>query len=309
MKRERRSIVSIFAALSCVAAAAVHAAKVETFTVHSAAMDKDITVAAILPDGYSQSRKYPVVYMLHGAGGSYETFTMVDARFLCDKHGFIGISPDGCGMSWWWDSPVDPAFRCETFVIAEVMPFVERKYAIDARRERRAILGGSMGGHGACWLGFRHKDLFGAVGSIFGGVDVRPFSKKWDIAKRLGPLQGNEDVWKAHCAVTEAAKLANGDVELCMMIGTRDFFLKVNRDMHELLSKNGVEHTYIEYATESPKTSGHCRTFCTYALPVMFTFFDNYFKTGSGQLATGCRPHVGAAMRRNKEQSKGDAGK
>ena len=289
------------------AAVTVHAAKVETFTVHSAAMDKDITVAAVLPDGYNQSRKYPVVYMLHGAGSSYKTWTMIDAQFLCDKYGIIGICPDGGKTSWWWDSPIDPTFRYETFAIAEVMPFVERKYAIDSRRECRAILGGSMGGHGACWLGFRHKDVFGAVGSIFGGVDVRPFSEKWDIAKRLGPLQGNEDVWEAHCAVTEAAKLANGDVELCMMIGTRDFFLKVNRDMHDLLSKNGVEHTYIEYTTESPKTSGHCTEFAKYALPVMFKFFDNYFKTGSGQLATGCRPHIGAAMSRNREQTKGKA--
>lgn len=302
MKSKTSSIVAAVAAVAC--ALAVHAAKVETFMVHSAAMDKDIPVSAVLPVGYEPARKYPVVYLLHGAGGSDKTYAeMEDVQFLCDRHGFIGISPDGGKYSWWWDSPVDPAFRYETFVIREVMPFVEGKYSVDTRRERRAVLGGSMGGHGACWLGFRHKDLFGAVGSIFGGVDVRPFENNWGISKRLGPLKGNEDRWKAHCSITEAGKLVNGDVELCMMIGTKDFFLKMNREMHELLAKNCVEHTYIEYTTESPKTSGHTQSFAKYALPVMFRFFDNYFKTGSGQLETGCRPHIGAGMIRAREKA------
>ena len=136
-----------------------------------------------------------------------------------------------------------------------------------------------------------------AVAAVFPGVDVRPFSNKWDIAKRLGPLEGNEEVWKNHSAITEAAKLKNGDIDLCVMVGTKDFFLEVNRAMHELLAKNEVEHTYIEYTTESPKTSGHCRAFTTYALPVLFKFIDNRFKTGTAQLETGCRPHISAGVK------------
>lgn len=290
--------VSVSAACLTLAVDFAVAARVETIKVRSESMDKDVPVAVVLPDGYDPAKKYPVVYMTHGAGGDYKTMTMEDCLVQCDKYAFIGISPDGGKTSWWWDAPVDPTYRYETFFIKELMPFVEKKYSVDARRERRAIVGGSMGGHGACWLGFRHKDRFGAVGSIFGGVDIRPFPNDWDIAKRLGSLKGNEKVWAEHSAITEAAKLENGDVELCMMVGTKDFFLKVNRDMHDLLAKNGVEHYYIEYTTESPSTSGHCREFCTYAIPVMFTFFDNYFKTGSGQLQVGCRPHVGAAMMR-----------
>ena len=87
------------------------------------------------------------------------------------------------------------------------------------------------------------------------------------------------------------------------MIGTKDFFLKVNREMHELLAKNCVEHTYIEYTAETPEASGHNHTFGSYAMPIMFAFFDNYFKTGSGQIVTGCRPHIGAAMLRVREKA------
>ena len=43
--------------------------------------------------------------------------------------------------------------------------------------ERRAISGLSMGGHGALWSAIRHKDVFGAAGSMSGGVDIRPFPR------------------------------------------------------------------------------------------------------------------------------------
>ena len=56
-----------------------------------------------------------------------------------------------------------------------------------------------------------------------------------------------------------------------------------------LLHGAGGDHT--------PKTSGHCRAFTTYALPVLFKFIDNRFKTGTAQLETGCRAHIGAAQR------------
>ena len=40
-----------------------------------------------------------------------------------------------------------------------------------------------MGGHGAMWLGIRHKDVFGAAGSTSGGVDIRPFPQNWSMNK------------------------------------------------------------------------------------------------------------------------------
>ena len=37
----------------------------------------------------------------------------------------------------------------------------------------------SMGGHGALWNAIRHSDIFGAAGSMSGGVDIRPFPDNW----------------------------------------------------------------------------------------------------------------------------------
>ena len=167
----------------------------------------------------------------------------------------------------------------------ELVPWIDAHYRTYATRTQRAIMGGSMGGHGACWLGFRHKDLFGAVGSIYGGLDLWEFPKQWDIAKRLGPRDEFPERWRTYSAYTEGAKLKNGDVEFIQMVGTSDFFLKANRKMHEILVSNKVEHTYIEMRTDQEKTSGHSGEFNALCKPIFASFFRNYFDTGKGQIA------------------------
>ena len=94
--------------------------------------------------------------------------------------------------SWYWDSPKNPAYRYETFVSSELVKYIDRNYKTIADRKGRAITGLSMGGHGAMWLGIRHKDVFGAAGSTSGCVDIRPFPKNWSMNKQLGELASNK---------------------------------------------------------------------------------------------------------------------
>ena len=83
---------------------------------------------------------------------------------IADEKGIIFVCPDGKD-SWYWDSPKNPAYRYETFVSSELVNYIDRNYKTIADRKGRAITGLSMGGHGAMWLGIRHKDVFGAAGS------------------------------------------------------------------------------------------------------------------------------------------------
>ncbi|WP_242499227.1 alpha/beta hydrolase family protein [Flavobacterium sp. 140616W15] len=80
-----------------------------------------------------------------------------------------------------FDSPIDTTFKYETYVIDELVPFIDKNYKTITSREGRAISGLSMGGHGALYLSFKHQEVFGAAGSMSGGVDFRPFPEKWDI--------------------------------------------------------------------------------------------------------------------------------
>lgn len=281
--------MAAWAALGVVAA---NAAVLEKIAIPSAAMGKEIPANVILPDKYARDpgANWPTVYILHGANGTCDTYATDEVKYLADTFDIVFVCPDGGRTSWWFDSPIDPAYRYETHVVKEVVPYIDSHYRVHRSRSQRAVMGGSMGGHGACWLGFRHHDVFGAVGNIYGGVDLCGFAEQFDIKLRLGPLAENPERWRAHSAITEAAKLRNRDVELITVVGTRDFFLEANRRMHELLASNNVAHTYIEICTQEERTSGHSGGFNAQAKPLIASFFRNYFDTGRAQMVKGVYP-------------------
>lgn len=282
-----KKLLSVFFA---VALSSAFCETVIDVSVPSASMNKEIPASVILPDGYDAkaTNRWPVVYVLHGAGGSNRRYIEADLGFTClaDRIGAIFVCADGGKTSWWFDSPVDPSYRYETHVFKELVPWIDAHYRTIPERGKRAIMGASMGGHGACWVGFRHKDIFGAVGLIAGGVDLLPFPNSWEIAKRLGPRDEFPERWKEHSAITEAAKLKNGEVEIVSVIGTSDFFLDPNRRMHKLLSDNKVAHAYVELRGSDDKSSGHDYAFTSMALPIVASFIDNWFKFGQGRLVS-----------------------
>ena len=261
-------------------------ARVMPVQIPSASMGRNIPGAVVLPSGYDAqpNRRWPVVYCLHGAGDTWRLFTEVEWTRLADEHGFIVVCPDGAYTSWWFDSPVDPKMRYETHVSKEAVAWVDAHYRTVADRKHRAIMGNSMGGHGACWIGFRHRDVFGAVGSIFGGMDLRPFPNNWDIAKRLGPLAENHEVWRTHSVVTAAEDLKNGDIDFLAVIGTQDFFLDVNRALHRQLAERKVAHTYVEIRGSDEPHSTHNHAFRRDVLPILARYFHAFFAEGRGRL-------------------------
>ena len=253
------------------------AAHVNMHLVHSAAMDKNIPVTVILPESYDGARRYPVVYLLHGAGGSHTTNTWKGMQELIDRFDVILVSPDGAETSWWFDSPEDPKMRYETFAAKEVVAWADETFLTIPDRSKRAVTGGSMGGHGACYVGFRHKDTFGAVGNVYGGVNLVPFTDRWTIAKRLGSYKDHPERWVEHSVVNQAKSLRNGEIEIMSVVGTGDFFLEVNRELHEILTTNKIAHTYVEIRGEDEAESKHTWETFHRAEKMILAFFREYF--------------------------------
>lgn len=280
MKVKKELIAQVL--LVCGAYSLMGATVVET-KIHSHSMDKDIPLSVIVPDDYSkkQTCRWPSVYILHGAFGNHSNHRDVDVKQAVDKYGFIAVCPDGGGTGWWIDSPVDPKMKYESHVVKEVLPYVDANFRTFADRKKRAIVGWSMGGHGACYIGFRSKEYFGAVGNIFGGVDLRPFAGKWGLDAVLGDKGKNPENWERFSVIGQLDRVKNGDVALISVIGTSDFFLTVNRDLHERLIKMGVEHDYVEVRAEDSDKSSH-GPFGPRGMRIVARFLDNFFTTGKG---------------------------
>ena len=227
----------------------VFAADVTAIKVKAKKMKRDIPVTVILPDSYSKkkSKKYPVVYLLHGAGGTHsEWATKTKVNDFVDKDNVIVVCPDAGRTSWYFDSPIDKTYQYESFVAKDLIKYIDKKYRTIKNRKQRATAGFSMGGHGAMFLAMRHQKTFSAAASFSGGVDIRPFPNNWDIKKRLGPMHNNKKLWDKMTVIEIAKKLKNKDLALSFTCGDKDFFLEVNRALHKQLKKQKVKHKYVE---------------------------------------------------------------
>ena len=268
------ALVSCIASITC----ALHGADVKTFDVPSAAMGAAVKVSVVTPTAYGTDSKarFPVVYLLHGAGNDHTTYIQPFLLDGVDKWRFIAVVPDG-KLDWWLDSPVSPNVRRETFVVNELVPWVDAEFRTLPQRQRRAVAGHSMGGQGAMRLGMRHADVFGVVGNVMGGVDICSTPARKDLVRLLGPYKGNETRWRSFSVLAEAERLPPGVLRLFSIVGTEDFFLQPNRDLHELLSKRQIAHEYTEVRGETETMSKHTRPFAFWALGRLFERFAECF--------------------------------
>ena len=250
---------------------ALGAANLDIIKVRSESMNKDIDVSVVLPDNYG-ARRLPTVYLLHGFGDTNLVGYLgrTNIRQLADQLGIIVVIPDG-DTSWYFDSPVDPTYRYETFVASELVNYIDKNYLTLARRERRAVTGLSMGGHGALYLAIRHQDTFGAAGSMSGGVDFRPFPDNWNIKLRLGEYKSHKENWEKNTVIAQLPLLKDGTLQLIIDCGTEDFFFQVNTQLHEALAKQGIHH---EFTT---RQGSHSWDYWRRSIRDHMLFFSDYF--------------------------------
>ena len=261
----------LFTLLCLCASAAVSAAGIDTLKVFSPKMQREIPTVVVTPDE-AAVRRLPVVYLLHGYSGDELAWQRItDLRPLAEQFGVIFVCPDG-ENSWYWDSPKDPSYRYETFVSSELVKYIDGHYKTIADRKGRAITGLSMGGHGAMWNAIRHKDTFGAGGSTSGGVDIRPFPLNWDMSKQLGEFAYNKKVWDEHTVINQIDKIENGDLAIIIDCGEADFFLNVNKDLHNRLLARKINHDFIT------RPGGHNGKYWNNSIDYQILFFDKFFK-------------------------------
>lgn len=149
----------------------------------SQALGRDVTYVAWLPPGYDTATEaYPTLYLLHGVGGEEgfgveewlgyaltETMERMLALGLIEP--MIVILPNG--EQGYWMNHADGGPRWADFVAIDLVQHVDASLRTAPVRERRAIGGLSMGGHGALQLALNHPDTFSIAGAH--SPTLRPF--------------------------------------------------------------------------------------------------------------------------------------
>jgi S-formylglutathione hydrolase len=130
-------------------------------------------VAVYVPRRSDNEPRWPVLYLLHGIGGSSADWTAQGPTIQAILDRLIGdgtippmlvVMPTAMtpyGGSFYVDSPLSGNW--DAFLSRELLTAIDQRFSTDARAERRAVAGHSMGGFGAIELGMRHPDVFGSV--------------------------------------------------------------------------------------------------------------------------------------------------
>jgi putative tributyrin esterase len=146
-------------------------------TFHSAALGRDMPYRVITPANIPAGTRLPVVYLLHGGGGSFRDWSNYSdvARFA--ERGLILVMPEA-DESYYTNSSEHPQDRYEDYIVNDLIKDVEARLPAAPGRANRAILGVSMGGYGAVKLSLHHPEMFAFAGGLSSAIDVpsRPFS-------------------------------------------------------------------------------------------------------------------------------------
>jgi len=139
------------------------------FVLASKALGHDVGYVLWKPAGFDAARRYPVLYFLHGSGGTESA----------DAAGFSGWVAKGIAKGL--IPPVIVVFpngglsgyrgEVETMIVGELIPLIDRTQPTLGTGAARLVAGFSMGGAGAARLSLRHPNVFAAAASM-GGREV-----------------------------------------------------------------------------------------------------------------------------------------
>ena len=135
-----------------------------------------LMATVLLPDGYDPSKRWPVLYLLHGAGEHFRTWVdKTGADEVTAGLPAIVVMPDAATGFYtnWFNGGKRGEPGWERYFIDEVIPAVERRFPIRPGRRWHAVAGFSMGGFGTAYLASQRPDYFGSIGPMSGFLAPR----------------------------------------------------------------------------------------------------------------------------------------
>jgi diacylglycerol O-acyltransferase/trehalose O-mycolyltransferase len=189
----------------------------------------DSTIRVLVPADYHTSHiRYPVLYLLHGAGDTFATWTdKTDVQEFTADLPVIVVMPDGghdadAGFYSDWQ---DGSRQWETFHTRVLRKWIERHFRTLRGWKHRAVAGLSMGGFGAMSYSARHRHLFRAAASFSGAVDtLYPGPSNLLFVTKIvaegvwGDPATNGALWREHNPTDRAADLR----EVALFVATGD---------------------------------------------------------------------------------------
>jgi len=236
---------------------------IESFSIFSKSMEREIRVVVILPPEYKAhpEKKYPILYTLHGGGAPYDTYSkMSPLRSALKTKQMIVTCFDGDRGSWFVDSPYlqkpknysnepkkkdAPALPqvkslFTTFFFEEFIPCVDKYYRVNEKQ--RMLTGFSMGSFGAFHYMLTKPAMFASVSSLSGCFSIDDGTESDWKTPVFGTLKSHPESYEAVNPFPRIKKYAEQKVKLppvYLHCGTEDVLMDDNIKMNAFLIENG----------------------------------------------------------------------
>ncbi len=211
------------------------------------------------PAGYDKGKNYPVMYLLHGAGGDENAWSelgraaqIMDNLIATGKaKPMIVVMPNGntdcqAAPGEWSRGMYQPSFMGsvnqrpiatmdESFM--DIVKYIESHYKVAKGKKNRAICGLSMGGGHSFATSKRYPDAFNYVGLFSAGLNIGGERNKsfYEL------LQQNKEVQQ------QLSRLFSAKPALYWIaIGKTDFLYQQNADLRRYLDEKGYKYEYVE---------------------------------------------------------------
>ena len=250
---------------------------VEHLYFHSEVLGVDKNFSVLLPRSYAKEpeRRYPVVYMLHGAGENdwewanipvmmiSEALTMITNDGSATECIIVFPNANEAGHMGYFNQE---GWKYEDYFFQELMPLVDKRYRTIPDKGHRAIGGLSMGGGGSFNYAMRHPELFSSVYAISAAVSPTLFAKDQENPGVLPPTM-NGGFYEAD--QIEKAK----SVFFVLDCGDDDFLFNANVATYQLMKKNGMNVQFRCY------DGAHASYYWYDALRRAMVYFTRHFST------------------------------
>jgi enterochelin esterase-like enzyme len=234
-------------------------------TYKSSALGRDRRMHVYTPPGYENGRdRYPVFYLLHGAGDNDDSWSTVGrAGFILDNliatqkaRPMVVVMPAGHATRA--QDNVVGRTATDAFVsdfVSDVMPYVEKHYRVHTDRQNTAIAGLSMGGMQTLEVAVPRLERFAYVGVYSSGL-IGAFPNAGRGGRAAGPAPaaapaaaapaGPIEWEKANAAKLDDANLKKGLRLLWFGTGKEDFLLSTTDATVDLFKRHGFSPVYVQ---------------------------------------------------------------
>jgi len=223
---------------------------VSTVTYYSTALKKFRRLHVYTPPGYQLGKgKFPVFYLLHGAGDSDDSWTSVGrAGFILDNllaekkaKPMVVVMPAGHAGPFRMGGPRPAVDEFSQDFLNDILPLVEKNYRVYTDRKNNALAGLSMGGGQTLNIGIPHLEKFAYLGVYSSGVFGITGNRNGSTNAPAGPTFEEQ-----HRAKLDNAALKKGLKLFWFATGKDDFLIETSRATVAMFKKHGFDVVYKE---------------------------------------------------------------